>query len=61
MARVSMYSLVLLRTSCTVTTGRLLLTITGACDIERAIDSAIICRSVEPYWLVRVSTPLASP
>ena len=61
MARVSMYSLVLFLTSCTVTIGRLPLAITGACCIERAMDSAIICRSVEPNWLVTVSTPRASP
>ena len=61
MARVSMYSLVLFFTSCTVTIGRLPLAMTGACSIERVIDSAIICRSVEPNWLVTVSTPRASP
>jgi hypothetical protein len=43
-----MYSLVLFLTSCTVTTGRFELAITGAWSIERAMDSAIICRSVEP-------------
>ena len=47
-ARVSMYSLVLFLTSCTVTIGRLPPATTGACSIERVMDSAIICRSVEP-------------
>jgi hypothetical protein len=60
-ARVSMYSLVLFFTSCTVTIGRLPLMMAGACSIERVIDSAIICRSLEPNWLVIVSGARASP
>jgi hypothetical protein len=56
-----MYSLVLFFTSCTVTIGRLPLAIADVCCMERAIASAIICRSVEPNWLVTVSTPRASP
>src|SRR4051812_8523045 len=61
MARVSMYSLVLFLTSCTVTIGRLPLAMIDVCCMERAMVSAIICRSVEPNWLVTVSIPRASP
>src|SRR5512137_2197030 len=62
MARVSMYSLVLFFTSWTVTMGRLPLWITGDSDsIDCDMDSASICRSVDPNWLVTVSTEPASP
>ena len=56
-----MYSLVLFLTSCTVMIGRPPPVTIGVLSIERVIDSAIICRSVEPNWLVTVSTPRASP
>ncbi|MNC87372.1 hypothetical protein D3C83_30930 [compost metagenome] len=60
-ARVSMYSLVLFFTSCTVTIGRLLEAMTGELSMDRVMDSAINCRSVEPNSFVTVSTPRASP
>ena len=60
-ARVSMYSLVLFFTSWIVTSGRLPLPMIGAWSIDCVICSASSCRSVEPNWLVTVSTAPASP